>query len=142
MTKIYFQSFLPKKTSTCTKTIINRFCFSKRHRSVLHESLGIVFTCLYFNIYGQRYTSTWYNIDNGLPQSSAKAIVRISMALSGSPLKTDLYGTTGVPSLRSIISESTIFTLVNLLVMLLRTTLQFLMISRRTRLLLKTGSQS
>ncbi|WP_160139553.1 sensor histidine kinase [Chryseobacterium sp. c4a] len=37
---------------------------------------ALFFTCLYFNIYGQRYTSTWYNIDNGLPQSSAKAIVK------------------------------------------------------------------
>ncbi|AZA83305.1 hypothetical protein C1637_23775 [Chryseobacterium lactis] len=34
------------------------------------------FAFLYLNIYGQRHTSTWYNIDNGLPQSSAKAIVK------------------------------------------------------------------
>ncbi len=38
--------------------------------------MGIVFACLYINFYGQRYTSTWYNIDNGLPQSSAKAIAK------------------------------------------------------------------
>lgn len=37
---------------------------------------ALFFACLYFNIYGQRHTSTWYNIDNGLPQSSAKAIVK------------------------------------------------------------------
>jgi signal transduction histidine kinase len=37
---------------------------------------ALFITCLYFNIYGQRYTSTWYNIDSGLPQSSAKAIVK------------------------------------------------------------------
>lgn len=37
---------------------------------------ALFFTCLYFNLYGQRHTSTWYNIDNGLPQSSAKAIVK------------------------------------------------------------------
>lgn len=37
---------------------------------------ALFFTCLYFNVYGQRHTSTWYNIDNGLPQSSAKAIVK------------------------------------------------------------------
>ncbi|WP_300689265.1 HAMP domain-containing sensor histidine kinase [Chryseobacterium sp.] len=41
---------------------------------------ALFFACLYLNIYGQRHTSTWYNIDNGLPQSSAKAIVK------------DLYG--------------------------------------------------
>jgi hypothetical protein len=32
--------------------------------------------CFIYKIYGQRHTSTWYNIDNGLPQSSAKAIVK------------------------------------------------------------------
>ncbi|PWN71146.1 hypothetical protein C1631_000540 [Chryseobacterium phosphatilyticum] len=37
---------------------------------------ALFFAFLYINIYGQRYTSTWYNIDNGLPQSSAKAIVK------------------------------------------------------------------
>ncbi|MGG7467525.1 sensor histidine kinase [Chryseobacterium arthrosphaerae] len=37
---------------------------------------ALFFACLYINFYGQRYTSTWYNIDNGLPQSSAKAIVK------------------------------------------------------------------
>nr|WP_315027692.1 ATP-binding protein [uncultured Chryseobacterium sp.] len=37
---------------------------------------ALFFAFLYLNIYGQRHTSTWYNIDNGLPQSSAKAIVK------------------------------------------------------------------
>ncbi|MGU3374873.1 ATP-binding protein [Chryseobacterium sp. M5A1_1a] len=37
---------------------------------------ALFFTCLYFNIYGQRHTSTWYNIDNGLSQSSVKTIVK------------------------------------------------------------------
>jgi signal transduction histidine kinase len=37
---------------------------------------AFVFACVYLNIYGQHHTSTWYNIDNGLPQSSAKAIVK------------------------------------------------------------------
>lgn len=37
---------------------------------------ALFFACLYINFYGQRYTSTWYNIDNGLPQSSTKAIVK------------------------------------------------------------------
>ncbi|GEN67652.1 sensor histidine kinase [Chryseobacterium rhizosphaerae] len=37
---------------------------------------AVFFAFLYLNIYGQRYTSTWYNIDNGLPQSSAKAIAK------------------------------------------------------------------
>lgn len=37
---------------------------------------ALLFACLYINFYGQRHTSTWYNIDNGLPQSSAKAIVK------------------------------------------------------------------
>ncbi|MBV8327495.1 HAMP domain-containing sensor histidine kinase [Chryseobacterium sp.] len=37
---------------------------------------ALFFAFLYLNIHGQRYTSTWYNIDNGLPQSSAKAIVK------------------------------------------------------------------
>lgn len=37
---------------------------------------ALAFACLYINFYGQRHTSTWYNIDNGLPQSSAKAIVK------------------------------------------------------------------
>ena len=37
---------------------------------------ALFFACLYFNTYGQHYTSTWYNIDNGLPQSSVKAIVK------------------------------------------------------------------
>ncbi|WP_027375300.1 sensor histidine kinase [Chryseobacterium sp. UNC8MFCol] len=37
---------------------------------------ALFFAFLYINIYGQRHTSTWYNIDNGLPQSSAKAIVK------------------------------------------------------------------
>ncbi|CAH0211238.1 HAMP domain-containing sensor histidine kinase [Chryseobacterium sp. Bi04] len=36
----------------------------------------VFFAFLYLPIYGQRYTSTWYNIDNGLPQSSAKAIAK------------------------------------------------------------------
>ncbi|RXM59651.1 two-component regulator propeller domain-containing protein, partial [Chryseobacterium sp. CH1] len=33
-------------------------------------------SCIYLNVSGQHHTSTWYNIDNGLPQSSAKAIVK------------------------------------------------------------------
>ncbi|PKF76067.1 sensor histidine kinase [Chryseobacterium sp. PMSZPI] len=37
---------------------------------------ALFFAFLYINIHGQRYTSTWYNLDNGLPQSSAKAIVK------------------------------------------------------------------
>ncbi|WP_426478272.1 sensor histidine kinase [Chryseobacterium sp. CBSDS_008] len=37
---------------------------------------AFIFACIYLNISGQRHTSTWYNIDNGLPQSSAKAIVK------------------------------------------------------------------
>jgi signal transduction histidine kinase len=37
---------------------------------------AFIFACIYLNIYGQSHTSTWYNIDNGLPQSSAKAIVK------------------------------------------------------------------
>ncbi|AKK73982.1 hypothetical protein OK18_16465 [Chryseobacterium gallinarum] len=37
---------------------------------------ALFFAFLYLNIYGQRYTSEWYNTDNGLPQSSAKAIVK------------------------------------------------------------------
>ncbi|WP_433629159.1 ATP-binding protein [Chryseobacterium cucumeris] len=37
---------------------------------------ALIFACIYLNIFGQHYTSTWYNIDNGLPQSSAKAIVK------------------------------------------------------------------
>ncbi|WP_353145572.1 ATP-binding protein [Chryseobacterium sp.] len=37
---------------------------------------ALFFAFLYLNIYGQRYTSAWYNIDNGLPQSSAKSIVK------------------------------------------------------------------
>ncbi|NIF06110.1 hypothetical protein F3J23_11730 [Chryseobacterium sp. Tr-659] len=37
---------------------------------------ALFFACLYLNVNGQRHTSMWYNIDNGLPQSSAKAIVK------------------------------------------------------------------
>ncbi|MGH1516672.1 ATP-binding protein [Chryseobacterium sp. JK1] len=37
---------------------------------------ALFFACLYLHISGQRHTSLWYNIDNGLPQSSAKAIVK------------------------------------------------------------------
>ncbi|MEF9478677.1 hypothetical protein OWR28_14110 [Chryseobacterium sp. 1B4] len=37
---------------------------------------AFIFACIYLNISGQRHTSSWYNIDNGLPQSSAKAIVK------------------------------------------------------------------
>lgn len=37
---------------------------------------AFIFACIYLNSYGQRHTSMWYNTDNGLPQSSAKAIVK------------------------------------------------------------------
>ncbi|RXM41206.1 hypothetical protein BOQ62_01300 [Chryseobacterium sp. CH21] len=37
---------------------------------------AFIFACIYLNVSGQHHTSTWYNIDNGLPQSSAKAIVK------------------------------------------------------------------
>lgn len=40
---------------------------------------ALFFTCLYFNIYGQLHTSISQNIDNGLSQSNAKAIVEDSL---------------------------------------------------------------
>ncbi|MDH6253495.1 hypothetical protein M2347_003222 [Chryseobacterium sp. H1D6B] len=36
------------------------------------KGLALCFVFLFISLYGQRYISSWYNIDNGLPQSSAK----------------------------------------------------------------------
>lgn len=37
---------------------------------------ALFFVIFFVNIYGQYYTSTWYSIENGLPQSSAKSIIK------------------------------------------------------------------
>jgi hypothetical protein len=134
MTKIYSQSFPPtKKTWTCTKTIINRFCLDAESidQFCTYESLGISFCLLIYKFYGQRHTSTWYNIDNGLPQSSAKAIVKDKYGFIWISTENGLYGMTEVLLLPLIILRSIIFILESSSGILFWTVLRFSIISEK-----------